>query len=164
MEHHSRKLKWTAQEDQNLLNAVERLGTKSWKAVANYVQGRSGKQCRERWLGQLNPQVSTDKWSIDEDMILIRAQKTHGNKWSIISTLLPGRSAISIKNRWSWLTRHGVTQSEASDSSIPPSSPPQQLSNEKPGWRYLAPIVFNDTAIFGDGFAKFQQSLNLATV
>ena len=164
-QHHSRKVKWTQQEDQNLVEAVQRLGIKSWKAIAQYVHGRSGKQCRERWLGQLNPQVVKDKWSIEEDMELIKAQKYHGNKWSIIATILPGRSPISVKNRWSWLMRHGVANnSEGSDTCVnTPSSPPSVAHTERPGWTYLMPISFNDYGIFGDSFIKFQQTLNIAT-
>lgn len=160
---HFKKLKWTSQEDQCLIEAVRQLGTKSWKAVAQNVPGRSGKQCRERWLGQLSPSVVKDHWTIDEDLALIRAQKLHGNKWSIIATTLPGRSPISVKNRWSWLTRHGVTNSDFSSPEVIPSSPQPEKAKEtsKPGWKYLTPIELPDSSLFGAGFIKFQQTLNV---
>eukprot|EP01047_Picozoa_sp_COSAG01_P101788 COSAG01_NODE_31467_length_597_cov_0.819277_2_plen_129_part_01 len=45
------------------------------------IPGRKGKQCRERWQNQLDPEVQKGPWTEREDELLIAAQKKHGNKW-----------------------------------------------------------------------------------
>jgi len=34
------------------------------------IKGRSGKQCRERWINALNPSLKTGGWTPDEDKLL----------------------------------------------------------------------------------------------
>ncbi|KAK7281241.1 hypothetical protein RIF29_09040 [Crotalaria pallida] len=41
-----------------------------------------------------------DSWTKEEEIILIEAHKTIGNKWAEISRRLPGRTESSIKNYW----------------------------------------------------------------
>ena len=88
---------------------VEKFGPKKWSTIASYINGRIGKQCRERWLNHLSPEVSKDVWTEEEDEILINAQIQMGNKWSYISKLLPGRSENAVKNRYNSIaSRNGV--------------------------------------------------------
>lgn len=105
-----KKTKWTNEEDRMLIESVRANGMNNWSIVAQMVPGRSGKQCRERWTNQLSPNLSKDSWSPQEDQILIEQQKIHGNLWAKMTTSLPGRSANAIKNRFSWLSRHGSQQ------------------------------------------------------
>lgn len=99
------KAKWTFEEDARLKDAVEKFGTDSWIRISQFVPGRNSKQCRERWMGQLAPTIRKDSWSREEDEILMRQHDIIGNKWTAIATLLPGRSAINVKNRWSKIKR-----------------------------------------------------------
>jgi hypothetical protein len=43
------KRAWTAEEDANLLQLVKGHGAQSWSVIADKLQGRVGKQCRERY-------------------------------------------------------------------------------------------------------------------
>lgn len=104
-----KKSKWTPEEDKLLIDSVKKNGMSNWTLVAAEVYGRTGKQCRERWTNQLCPALNKDIWTPQEDEILIKQQRAHGNFWSKIARYLPGRSSNAIKNRWSWLSRHGVT-------------------------------------------------------
>ena len=107
-----RKVMWTEHEDSLLLEAIEKFG-KNWAMVATNVPGRNGKQCRERWSGMLNPELARDAWSPEEDRLLIKLHDEYGNKWAMISTFLPGRSRISLRNRWGWHVRHSFKRTRA---------------------------------------------------
>lgn len=40
---------WTPEEDAIVINLVKQNGTKKWSLIARQLNGRLGKQCRERW-------------------------------------------------------------------------------------------------------------------
>ena len=91
---------WTQQEDDQLMSAVEQLGSKKWTDIARFVPSRTSKQCRERWFNRLRPDLKHEPFEPWEDHLIIQKQKEIGNKWSVIAQLLPGRSPGAIKNRW----------------------------------------------------------------
>jgi hypothetical protein len=64
------------------------------------MNGRNGKQCRERWINHLKPDISKEPWSKEEDDVLIRAYTEIGTKWSEMEKLLKGRTENAIKNHW----------------------------------------------------------------
>jgi hypothetical protein len=39
---------WTVDEDRQLLELVKQYGAKRWSLISRYMNGRVGKQCRER--------------------------------------------------------------------------------------------------------------------
>jgi hypothetical protein len=45
----TRSVRWTADEDKKLKDAVRALGAQNWKTIAELVPARSGKQCWHRW-------------------------------------------------------------------------------------------------------------------
>jgi len=95
---------WTDQEDSTLLNLISNYGLTNWTLIAEELNKankkiyRNGKQCRERWHNHLDPNIKKKKWSTQEEEILLNKQLKYGNKWSIISKFLPGRTDNSIKN------------------------------------------------------------------
>jgi hypothetical protein len=102
------KHKWTPAEDHWLSTAVGRLGSDNWQRIAAVIPGRTGKQCRERWVGHVSPGIVREDWSPEEDLILVQKQAEFGNHWAKIKTFLPGRSVVAAKNRWNWLCRRNV--------------------------------------------------------
>ena len=48
-----------------------------------HIPGRTGKQIRERWHNQIDPNVKKDKWSKEEDDILIEAHSRLGASVSV---------------------------------------------------------------------------------
>jgi hypothetical protein len=43
---------------------------------------RSMKQCRERYMLHLRPDISNAPWSVEEDVVLVEGHKQHGNRYT----------------------------------------------------------------------------------
>lgn len=91
---------WTQEEDAILTNWVHIHGEKGWTKVASRLPGRIGKQCRERWVNCLKPNIKRTEWTEEEDNMIIKLQATIGNKWAKMAEAIEGRTDNQIKNRW----------------------------------------------------------------
>jgi Myb-like DNA-binding domain len=97
---------WTNEEDRALMEAITANNPNmAWPKIALAIPGRTGKQCRERYLNHLKPSVKLTSWSVAEDAMIFRLYSAEGSKWSRMVKFLPGRTDNSIKNRYHHLRR-----------------------------------------------------------
>ena len=85
---------WTREEDQKIIDCITNNITR-WSEIAERVEGRVGKQCRERWFNHLDPTLKKSSWTPAEDEILVQGQARFGN-----------RSVLALsKARLVWISR-----------------------------------------------------------
>lgn len=118
-QHQQTKRKFTAAEDTLLLRLVQEYGTGDWKQISEHMEHRTGRQCRERWRNYISPDLKREKWTPEEDLLLIRAVEDIGKKWSKMTSYFPNRAGVSLKNRYRHLVKSKVheedNETESSD-------------------------------------------------
>jgi hypothetical protein len=103
-----RKVMWRSSEDDALRAAVEAalaspevsISSIPWSQIARQIDGRSGKQCRERWTHHLVGNVRKGPWTMEEDRVLFAAMQEHATHWVEIAKQLPGRTGHCVKNHY----------------------------------------------------------------
>lgn len=125
------KKKWTPEEDKLLMDSIKANQCMNWSMVANNVPGRTGKQCRERWICKLNPEINQTPWSPEEDQLLFSLQREFGNNWSKMTHYIAGRSPIAIKNRFKFIKRKMLV-GPYNLSGLPPQFPTKIVPENTP--------------------------------
>jgi hypothetical protein len=54
-----------------LLNAIAIRGPHNWSQIAQHLPHRNEKQCRERYVNQLNPDMRKGSWTLQEDSTIV---------------------------------------------------------------------------------------------
>ncbi|CAD8146516.1 unnamed protein product [Paramecium octaurelia] len=108
---------WTEEEDQLLQQVHEefsRLGKENkWSQIAREIYKRSPnkifrqpKQCRERWINRLDPNICNEPWSKQQEIDLLKTILIRGKKWSELSALYGRvRTENSLKNKYNSLLK-----------------------------------------------------------
>jgi len=93
--------------------------------ISSLMDGRTGKQVRDRFLNKLRPNIRCGDWTQREDDLLVSMCKEVGNRWSLIATHLPGRTEAQDKNRfYSCIKKRlGNNGTYSLETSTNPSSP-----------------------------------------
>jgi len=93
------KGQWIPKEDEILLDLVNKFG-RNWSLLSRYMPSRTGKQIRERFINSLDPNIKKDKFTDDEDKLLLELYSQNGTSWSKIAEFFQNRTADMIKNRF----------------------------------------------------------------
>ena len=111
-----RKGHWSEEEDEKLLDLINKFDPNlDWATIAKSIQGRSAKQCRERWFLNLDPSINHGPWSAEEDHALMEFVRLNGGKWSLIAKHMPGRTENSVKTRYYSLQRKEARRKKWTD-------------------------------------------------
>jgi hypothetical protein len=99
------KTKFTDAEDAALTNLVRDLGTSDWQEIADHLPGRNPRQCRDRWVYYLSPEVGNGPWTVEEETLLLAKHNELGSSWKRIAPFFPGRTDINVKSRFLLIQR-----------------------------------------------------------
>lgn len=102
----SARLVWTREEDEMLQQWVKTHGTKKWTMLSHLMKTKRSKQCRRRWINKVSIETRADRWSLEEDRILLETQQEVGNHSTKIAKKLAGRTDNAVKNRYDTLTKN----------------------------------------------------------
>jgi hypothetical protein len=69
------------------------------------MPGRNARQCHDRWLSYLSPEIGNGPWSPEEEQLLIRKYEEFGAAWKHIATFFVSRTDINVKSRWLLIQR-----------------------------------------------------------
>lgn len=119
---------WSKEEDSQLLGLVQRMRIPvKWSFVAQNMNGRSGKQCRERYVNHLNPRLKNTDWEPIEDATIFHLYNSCGSQWAKMSKMIPGRTDNGIKNRFHNLRRQLEREDEQRMRLSKPSDFPEEI-------------------------------------
>ena len=90
---------FSKEEDLKLISLYKIYG-KKWNLIAKAMKNRTGKQVRDRFLNSLAPGVNKNRFTIEEDMKILKYYKIYGRSWSSIAKYINGRTGDMIKNRF----------------------------------------------------------------
>jgi hypothetical protein len=98
---------WAPGDDVRLLAGLVKYGVGDWKNIAEFVgNGKTGSQCSQRWTRALNPELSKDQWTEEEDGDLWDGVQTHGqHSWARVAKHVRSRSDVQCRYRYDQLKR-----------------------------------------------------------
>ena len=80
---------------------INNVSNVNWNKIAEKLENKNARQCQTRWQNILDPNRIKGPWTKEEDLKLIELVKKYGpEKWSNISTYLPGRLGKQCRERW----------------------------------------------------------------
>ncbi|EAX95132.1 Myb-like DNA-binding domain containing protein [Trichomonas vaginalis G3] len=94
------KIKFTAEEDKMLTDLVSKIGAADWDIISKNMKNRTPRQCRERWINYIAPNLSNEPWTKEEDDLLDELYEEYGSRWHKIADIFPNRSGNCIRNRF----------------------------------------------------------------
>lgn len=130
---------WTKEEDDKLLHNIEIFGTENWLAVANSMPTANIFQCKQQYYNHLDPLISHEPFTIEEDVLIIKKVNELGKNWIDISKFLPGKTPARIKHHYEHILKEMNEYDDDSDTS---SSSDDDDKPGKPDY-HIKQFIFN---------------------
>ena len=90
---------WKKEEDSLILHLINIYGN-SWSKISKIIKTRNGKQIRDRYNNVLNPNINKNKFTDEEDDLILSLYEKFGTKWSKFISYFKNRTSDMIKNRF----------------------------------------------------------------
>ena len=113
-----KRIRFSPQEDKELIDLVSKYGDKNWKKISEEISKKSTiiessptkiyrtpRQCKDRYINYLNPEINARQWTAEEDQCLMINSLLNKTNWRSMQKLFPGRSEVAIRNRFNYLHR-----------------------------------------------------------
>lgn len=111
--------KFRPEEDNELIKLVSIYSDNNWKKISEEMSrknnlnskdnsnnnNRTPRQCKDRYLNYLSPNINNRDWTVEEDQLLLLKTTLSYTHWKEMKQLFPGRSEIAIRNRFNYLHR-----------------------------------------------------------
>jgi hypothetical protein len=93
---------WSQLEDQRLIAGLHRFGSDNWSRIAKFIgNDRTRSQTSQRWQRGLDPRLSRDHWTKEQENQLLRLVDRYGLKsWIKIAKDLGNRSDVQCRYRY----------------------------------------------------------------
>lgn len=122
---------WSPSEDDMLRRVMNHKHGHTWEWVGKHLLGRSGKQCRERWVNYLDPSLARTQMNKQEKSALAHIIRRYGRSWTQITKRLnlwrsrlnlPGtRGPNEVKNMSNSAQLEDIFSAPSSGSSADPN-------------------------------------------
>ena len=119
---------FTKEDDERLIEAVDRLGDVGWGAIASELgTGHTDRQCMTRWTKTLRPGIQAGRWNAVLDARLQAAVAIYGpSNWTQVAKHVPGKTDRKCRERYEEKLKQGlkpsgewtVSEDEALESAI----------------------------------------------
>ncbi|MDR0445405.1 MAG: hypothetical protein LBG98_03975 [Puniceicoccales bacterium] len=156
--------RFTPEEDKALIAAVQKYRPMNWERVAEWLPGRTARQCRDRWTKFLDPNVLHRPFSSEEDELLMQLVAEYGRKWTFFLEFFPSRTSVQLKNRYNLKNRKKERKLrtfqmlsaclETAQLNELPNEPPISVDFDQTQPNSLARESFEDDNSSGDIFQK----------
>lgn len=100
---------WENIEDQRLLAGILRIGIGNWMAISRFVgNGRTRSQCSQRWYRILDPRISRDPWTREEEHKLLELVRGKTKvSWTRLAVQMGNRNDLQCYCRYQKLHNAG---------------------------------------------------------
>jgi hypothetical protein len=148
-----RKRKFTAEEEDKLLELVRRHGTSNWSTIALELPGKNRKQIREYYINFLQHPKAKAGFTAAEDKALLEHAWSRGQRWQSIIKYFPNHTVLAIKNRYRHLVHllaQGADLSQDTCRAAEPSYPTEPTPGHQNSLASVSSI---------DGRGAYEQNL-----
>lgn len=95
-----RKPNFSPEDDTMLTELVKTHGDAQWSLIASIMKKWNRKQLRDHYVNFIKFKHIAQKFSNEEDALIVEAVRRYGHAWKKIAGHLPGKSPMAIKNRY----------------------------------------------------------------